>query len=309
MRHKTWLFGLILALVALFSSLIGALAAQGLTSTDTVEALGTSFTYQGHLSQSGSSADGSYDFRFILYDAEVEGAKIGSTLSRENVVVSEGRFTVQLDFGGSVLNGEARYLEVAVRPSTSGGNYTVLTPRQALTATPYAIFAQSAPWSGLTGVPADLSDGDDVAPSGAVMFFNLNSCPSGWNELTDAQGRYLVGLPDGGTLGATVGTALTDSENRSVGSHSHSYSDPGHSHAINDPGHFHYTASVLRRGGTWGDQNGSPAYASNSIGAYTDRRGTGIGVNPRTTGITINPTGATDGTNAPYLQLLVCEKD
>src|SRR5688500_7198572 len=48
------------------------------------------------------------------------------------------------------------------------------------------------------------------APAGAVSFFNLAACPSGWTELTGARGRYLVGVPSGGTLGGTAGTALTN---------------------------------------------------------------------------------------------------
>src|SRR3989344_434292 len=68
--------------------------------------------------------------------------------------------------------------------------------------------------------------------SGAVMFFNLSSCPSGWTEFTDARGRYLVGLPSGGTLGDTTGTALTNLENRAVGQHGHPVSDSGHTHTI-----------------------------------------------------------------------------
>src|SRR4051794_33055038 len=48
---------------------------------------------------------------------------------------------------------------------------------------------------------------DAVAPAGAVMFFDLASCPDGWSSFDSARGRYLVGLPSGGTAGAAVGTA------------------------------------------------------------------------------------------------------
>jgi len=67
---------------------------------------------------------------------------------------------VQLDFG-NVFDGTALFLEIGVRPGASIGAYTPLTPRQALTATPFAIYAAKAPWSGLTGVPAGLNDGVD----------------------------------------------------------------------------------------------------------------------------------------------------
>lgn len=49
-----------------------------------------------------------------------------------------------------------------------------------------------------------------VVPSGAVSFFNLASCPTGWSPMSDAQGRYIVGAPNGGTIGGIVGTSLSD---------------------------------------------------------------------------------------------------
>src|SRR5439155_90756 len=54
--------------------------------------------------------------------------------------VSNGLFTATLDFGAGVFSGPARWLEIAVR-TNGAGSFTVLTPRQALTATPYAITA------------------------------------------------------------------------------------------------------------------------------------------------------------------------
>ena len=123
-------------------------------------ALGSAFTYQGRLTDGGSPANGTYDFQFKLYDAASGGAQVGSALEIGDVTVSEGLFTVQLDFG-SVFDGNARYLEIGVRPGSSSGAYTALAPRQALTATPYALYAKGAPWSGLTGVPAGFADGVD----------------------------------------------------------------------------------------------------------------------------------------------------
>lgn len=32
-------------------------------------------------------------------------------------------------------------------------------------------------------------------PSGAIMYFDMTSCPSGWTEFTTARGRYIAGLP------------------------------------------------------------------------------------------------------------------
>lgn len=128
-------------------------------------------------------------------------------------------------------------------------------------------------------------------PSGAVMFFNLASCPSGWSELTDARGRYLVGLPSGGTLAGTKGTALNNLENRAVGKHSHVVSDPGHRHTRdNRPSGFAYFQNV-------GDVHTCVDQVEQGV--------TGISQ----TGVTINDAGSVGGTNAPYMQLLVCQKD
>src|SRR5262249_44423515 len=55
-----------------------------------------------------------------------------------NQTVTNGLFAVQLDFGLSAFQGSSRWLEIAVKPA-SGGNYTTLSPRQALTAAPYAM--------------------------------------------------------------------------------------------------------------------------------------------------------------------------
>ncbi len=100
----------------------------------------TTFTYQGSLIIGGSVANGSYDLQFKLYDQLSGGSLQGSpnTVTVSSVVVTNGVFTVDLDFGVSGFPGAARYLEISVRP-TSSGSFTTLSPRQQLTSTPYAI--------------------------------------------------------------------------------------------------------------------------------------------------------------------------
>ena len=46
---------------------------------------------------------------------------------------------------------------------------------------------------------------------GQIAAFN-GACPAGWDEMTELQGRFIVGLVSGGTLGESVGTALTNGE-------------------------------------------------------------------------------------------------
>ena len=104
-------------------------------------AVGTAFTYQGRLTDAGSTANGIYDFQFTLYDAPSAGSPVGGLVSQEEVAVSGGVFTVLVDFGAAAFTGEARWLEVAVRPGVSGGAYATIAPRQRLSPTPYAIDA------------------------------------------------------------------------------------------------------------------------------------------------------------------------
>ncbi|RMD64974.1 hypothetical protein D6833_03615 [Candidatus Parcubacteria bacterium] len=101
--------------------------------------VGTAFLYRGRLMDNGHPANGSYDFRFKLYDAETGGTQVGSTLTQDDISVSNGLFVVTLDFGDRAFNGEARWLEVAVRPGDSTGSYTTLSPRQPVLPVPYAL--------------------------------------------------------------------------------------------------------------------------------------------------------------------------
>ena len=93
-------------------------------------AQGSAFTYQGKLTDGGSAPTGAYDFRLILYNADAGGSQVGTTLTADDVAVTAGAFTVVLDFGPNIFDGQARWLELAVRQGASTGIYTVLSPRQ-----------------------------------------------------------------------------------------------------------------------------------------------------------------------------------
>lgn len=100
---------------------------------------GTAFTYQGQLKDNSISANGLYDFEFRLFDAASGGAQIGSLLTVNDQNVVNGYFTVALDFGANAFNGEARFLEIRVRPGASAGVYTPLNPRQTISPAPMAL--------------------------------------------------------------------------------------------------------------------------------------------------------------------------
>jgi hypothetical protein len=67
----------------------------------------STFTYQGRLTDSGTPANGTYDLQFKLYDAVTAGALQGSpnTVTKPSVLVTNGVFTVQLDFGPGAFPG------------------------------------------------------------------------------------------------------------------------------------------------------------------------------------------------------------
>ncbi len=79
-------------------------------------ALTAAFTYQGSLQASGAPANGPYDFECILYNAASGGSQVGAAVTLEDVPVTNGIFTVSLDFGAVAFDGQARWLEVGVRP-------------------------------------------------------------------------------------------------------------------------------------------------------------------------------------------------
>ena len=111
--------------------------------------LGTGFTYQGELKNSGSPVTGLCDFNFSLWDSSgsgippTGGTLIGAADVQTNVPVTNGLFTVTLNAGGQftvqAFQGDLRYLQIAVRCPAGSGSYTTLGPRQSLTAAPYAM--------------------------------------------------------------------------------------------------------------------------------------------------------------------------
>ena len=132
------------------------------------------------------------------------------------------------------------------------------------------------------------------APSGEVAFYAASACPSDWSPYEPARGRYVVGVPSGGQLEAQVGTALSPQENRPVGRHGHGITDPGHSHAAD-------VQRTINAGNV-----AAQKFQGNAQGGAADQT---LSTGAATTGITVNPAGAVDGTNAPYIQLLPCKKD
>lgn len=146
---------------------------NGARGVELASPVGTGFTYQGYLEQSGAPATGVYDIRFTLYDDA--GVLVAGPICRDNVSVTDGLFTVEIDFG-SQFSGAARYIELAVRAGgavgdCASGSYTVLSPREKVTPTPYAL-GLKLPYSGNQtidgGAPFNMINSSAAASSAAV---------------------------------------------------------------------------------------------------------------------------------------------
>lgn len=158
--------------------------------------VGAAYTYQGQLMDGGSPASGSYNMVFKLFDAATLGNQVGPTLTFDGaggnppaISVTDGLFAVALDFG-AVYDGDQRFLEVTVSGST-------LTPRQELTATPYARFS-AAPWA---------TSGDNI--------FNVNSGNVGLGGATLPETRLhiLSGSDVTSSSGGYIQMGATTAEN------------------------------------------------------------------------------------------------
>jgi len=164
----------------------------------------TTFTYQGKLTDAGTPASGSYDLQFKLFDTVVVGTGVqqGSTVTVSNVTVASGIFAVQLDFGSSVFPGAARYLEIAVKPS-SGPMFTVLAPRESITSIPYAIKSANAA----------LADNLSTACVGCVKSTQIQSLPtdstSYIHNQAGLQASSSFNISGNGLIGGNVGIGTT----------------------------------------------------------------------------------------------------
>ena len=141
-HRSTWMaraltLGGILAVSSL--GLIGPVASQDNGPQSPQVAAGSSFTYQGRLVKNGQPVNGMCDLSLSLWDAASSGGFLNSN-TFSTLPITNGLFTVLIDYGTSPFVGEARWIESAVRCPPEVG-YTTLSPRTRLTAAPYALYA------------------------------------------------------------------------------------------------------------------------------------------------------------------------
>jgi DNA-binding beta-propeller fold protein YncE len=182
------------------SYLIGLSVLVCLFSSGMIQAQTSVFTYQGHLSDGVMPANGTYQMRFSLWDAANGSGQVGSTIIDNTVTLANGVFTVQLDFTApNAFDGSPRFLEIAVRKASDPPGFTTLTPRQALTSSPYSIrtlSASSADSLSLLCNPC-VSDGQIVDISGGKVTGAVA------NATTAGNVTGIVQVANGGTGSAT----------------------------------------------------------------------------------------------------------
>jgi trimeric autotransporter adhesin len=154
-------------------------------------AQGTAFTYQGRLNTNGVAYTGAAEFQFTLWDAVSGGSAVATNNPASLVAtVTDGLFTVTLDFGLNPFNGQPRFLDTEVR--TVIGPFTTLTPRQPVTATPYALRALNLTTNGLAGTYGNAVTFDNAANSFAGAFTGAVS--GNGSGLTSVNATTLGGL-------------------------------------------------------------------------------------------------------------------
>ena len=123
-------------------------------------AQGTAITYQGRLQSGSDFANGSYDISLSLWTDATGSNQVAGTITNAATGITNGLFTLTLDFGTGIFTGSDRWLEIGVR--TNGSLlFTTLSPRQKITVAPYAIYAGGVVAAGITGTipPASIGNG------------------------------------------------------------------------------------------------------------------------------------------------------
>lgn len=165
--------------------------------TATAWAQTTTFTYQGKLTDTGNPPTAVYQMQFSLFDAVSGGTQIGATIPNNSVSVTQGIFTVNLDFGAAVFTGADRFLQIAVRRNAAE-SFVTLNPRQQITSSPYSIRTLSA-------AQADLAlDSQQLGGVPASEYVTTSSVGNSFIRNSTTQQTADFNIFGNGTLGGTL---------------------------------------------------------------------------------------------------------
>lgn len=158
---------------AFIAAIVAAVGGGIATSPTASSAVPWSFTYQGRLKQSDVPPTGLCDLTFCLYDDATAG-NFYSCIENDGVSVVDGLFTTTLDYGPDPWDGTRKWLEISVR-FEGDADWTLLSPRQEITASPYSIYSGYAEGAA-TGTSQWVSDGADLTyPSGGIGIIGASS--------------------------------------------------------------------------------------------------------------------------------------
>jgi hypothetical protein len=271
--------------------------------------LGTTFTYQGRLTESGAPVNGDADFQMSFWDGPDAGAAMVTPIALRTAAVVDGTFAVDLNFGAGLFNGDERWLQIAVRFPAGSGTFTTLTPRQRINAAPYALamlgrFTQpNASSPNLIGGFA----GNTVTPSviGATISGggNVNSVNSVIDDFGTVSGGFGNSAGNDSTVGggvsndaiggaATVGGGVNNTANGSqstvsggggnFASENHSTVGGGEFNAATEghatvSGGQNNTANVINStvGGGFSNVSSGPGLGSSTVGGGWDNTASG----------------------------------
>lgn len=98
---------------------------------------------QGNLQDMGTDANGSFDFETCVCDVDDCNPSPLSCTQNTNIPVTNGNYNYKVNFGTSVWDGNPRWFRIGVRRLATDP-YTILSPTQMISASPYAIYTFKA---------------------------------------------------------------------------------------------------------------------------------------------------------------------
>ena len=145
--------------------------------------LDQTFTYQGQLRNAGQLVSGPVDLRITMWDSDTAGSQVGTANNFNAMQLTDGRFACGLNFGNAAFDGTNRWIQVEFRNPAGVGQYQTLSPRDKITATPYALYALN----GANGVWVYDTNQQSVSVMGKKVGIGTSN-PTAALEVVDATG-------------------------------------------------------------------------------------------------------------------------
>lgn len=215
-----------LCVVALLVSVVGAAGQgpvdpKGSTPTSIEAVLASKISYQGVLRESGSLVTGNRNMQFLLFNNNTCAGAALQTVTKNNVPVQSGLFSVDLAVNQGIFNGQALWLRVIVG-ATSLGCSEIMPAPYALSLRPGAQVIDNN--AGLVYYVENLGQGDGIRAYSNAMATNYAAVyaittGTGTGVYAGSSAGYgLYGSSGNTTSGKGVyGTTASNSETEGAG--------------------------------------------------------------------------------------------